>query len=177
MGRDKALLVVEGRPLAGRVAHALETAGAARVEAVGGDGPALVAAGLVHRADRWPGEGPLGGIVTALTAPGAEDVVVVAACDLVAPDPSAVRHLVERLLASGADVAVPVVDGRHQWLHAAWQRRVAGVLCDLFAAGERSVAGAVLGLRVLDVGDLPAAALHDADRPEDIPPDARYPSP
>ena len=68
MGRDKATLVLDGRPLAVRVADELAAAGALRVEAVGGDAEALVRAGLVHRPDRWPGEGPLGGIVTSLEA-------------------------------------------------------------------------------------------------------------
>jgi rhodanese-related sulfurtransferase len=76
---------------------------------------------------------------------------------------------VRALGASGADVAVPVVDGRQQWLHAAWHRRVTAIVGDLFAAGERSVAGAALALRVEEVGGLLPAALVDADHPEDLP--------
>lgn len=179
MGRDKALLLLDGRPLAARVADELQAAGAGRVEAVGGDADALRRAGLSHRPDRWPGEGPLGGIVTALEAPGGADVVVVASCDLVAPDRRALRQVATALLEAGADAAVPVVAGRHQWLHTAWHRRVAGVLGDVFAAGERSVAGAVLGLRVVTVPELRVEALRDADRPDDLPvrPPASPPAP
>jgi len=169
MGRDKATLLLDGRPLAVRVADELRAAGAGRVEAVGGDADALRRAGLVHRPDRWPGEGPLGGIVTALGAPAGADVVVVASCDLLAPDRLALRRVAGALADAGADVAVPVIAGRHQWMHAAWHRRVTGVLGDVFAAGERSVAGAVLGLRVVTVPELPDEALRDADRPEDLP--------
>lgn len=169
MGRDKALIPLGGVPLASRVAQAMGEAGAEVVEAVGGDGPALAAAGLRHRPDRWPGEGPLGGIVTALGAGTHPGVAVVLSCDLVAPMPGPVRDVVRALGASGADVAVPVVDGRHQWLHAAWDRRVTAIVGDLFAAGERSVAGAALALRVEEVAGLAPAALLDADRPEDLP--------
>jgi molybdenum cofactor guanylyltransferase len=169
MGRDKALLPIEGVPLARRVADALDAAGAEAVEAVGGDGPALVARGLRHRPDRWPGEGPLGGIVTALGSGAHPGVAVVLSCDLIAPRPEAIGHVVRALVASDADVAVPVVDGRPQWLHAAWDRRVAAIVGDLFAAGERSVAGAALALRVEEVTGLAPDALADADRPEDLP--------
>jgi molybdenum cofactor guanylyltransferase len=169
MGRDKALLPIEGVPLARRVADALDAAGAEGVEAVGGDGPALVASGLRHRPDRWPGEGPLGGIVTALGSGAHPGVAVVLSCDLIAPMPEAIGHVVRALVASDADVAVPVVDGRPQWLHAAWDRRVAAIVGDLFAAGERSVAGAALALRIEEVTGLAPAALADADRPEDLP--------
>lgn len=173
MGRDKATLVLDGRALAVRVADELRAAGALGVEAVGGDAAALIGAGLAHRPDRWPGEGPLGGIVTALAATdgaeGAADLLVVTSCDLVTPDRRAFLGVAAALAEAGADVAVPVVAGRHQWLHAAWHRRVAGVLGDVFAAGERSVAGAVLGLRVVTVAGLPPAALRDADRPGDLP--------
>jgi len=169
MGRDKALLPLHGRPLAARVADVLTRAGAVTVEAVGGDAVGLAAVGLRHRPDRWPGEGPLGGLVTALMAPGTADVAAVLACDLVDPDPTAIAAVVAARAATDADVAVPVVGGREQWVHAAWHRRSAGVLGDVFAAGERSLAGAVLGLRVVAVDDLPDGALRDADRPGDLP--------
>lgn len=169
MGRDKALLPVDGVPLARRVADALVVAGASSVEAVGGDAPALCAAGLAHRPDRWPGEGPLGGVITALGAASRPGVAVVLSCDLVAPAPEAIHLVVRALATSGADVAVPVVEGRHQWLHAAWHRRVGSIVGDLFAAGERSVAGAVLALRVEEVTGVAPVALADADRPEDLP--------
>ena len=80
MGTDKALLVVDGRPLAVVAAEALRGAGATDVFAVGGDRAGLEAAGLRWVADRWPGEGPLGALVTALDASTA-DVVAVLACD------------------------------------------------------------------------------------------------
>ena len=162
MGTDKALLEVDGVAMAVRVAEALRTAGAGRVVAVGGDGEALVALGLDVVSDDHPGEGPLGGILTALAAVE-DDVVVVLACDLPDPDPAAIRRVVEAL--GEADVAAPP----GELLHAAYHRRAQARLAAAFAAGERAPRRAVEGLHVVAVHDLPAGALADADTPDDLP--------
>jgi len=166
MGRDKALVEVEGRALALRVADALREGGASHVVAVGGDQEALSALGLEAVPDRHPGEGPLGGILTALDALD-DEVVAVLACDLPAADPAAIRSVVESL--GDADVAAPERDGRHELLHAAYHRRAEAHLAAAFAAGERSPQRAVAGLRVVEVPGLPDAALTDADTPDDLP--------
>jgi molybdopterin-guanine dinucleotide biosynthesis protein A len=173
MGTDKALLVVDGRPMAVRVADALVAAGARPVRAVGGDAPALAAAGLDVVPDQDPGAGPLGGIVTALGAVDDAEIVFVASCDLVAPSPGAIGATVEALAAApGTAAAVPVVGARRQWMHAAWRTAIAAApLGAAFAAGERAVhaACAVGGLRVVEVA-VPSAAVADADAPSDLPP-------
>ncbi len=182
MGRDKALVCVDGRALALRVADALRAAGAEPVLAVGGDLEALAALGLAGVPDEEPGAGPLTGILTAL-AQGSAPVTFVAACDLVAPSAEAVTATVAALGAgrggpggrSGgvalgeAEVAVPLVDGRRQWMHAAWRAGAAAPLAAAFAAGERAVHAAVAaaGLRVADLS-LPPAAVADADTPADL---------
>jgi molybdopterin-guanine dinucleotide biosynthesis protein A len=172
MGRDKALVTVDGQALAARVAAALRAAGAAGVVAVGGDPAALAALGLPVVPDAEPGAGPLTGIVTALGRPGLPGgVAFVAACDLVAPSPAAIRATVAALAAAPAgDVAVPVAGGRRQWMHAAWRAAAAAPLAAAFAAGERAVHAAVAaaGLRVVEVGVDPAAVA-DADVPGDLP--------
>lgn len=175
MGRDKALVHLDGVALARRVADVLAVAGARRVVAVGGDAEALRGLGLATLPDRWPGDGPLGGLVTSLDDddPAAASVAVVLPCDLTDPDPDAIARTVGALASSGSDAAVPMVGGRHQWLHAAWDRRVVGILADVFAAGERSLAGAALSLRVQTLHDVAPSAVHDADRPEDLSPDRR----
>ena len=169
MGRDKALIEVDGVAMARRVADALHAAGARRVVAVGGDARGLLGVGLEHRPDRWPGEGPLGGLVTALDDVDAAPVAVVLSCDLLEPTAAAIVELVEARQRLACDVVVPVVGGRHQWLHAAWDRRVAGILTDVFVAGERSLAGAALAVRMATTEHVAARAVDDADRPEDLP--------
>src|SRR5690606_15766602 len=118
MGRDKALIEVDGIALARRVADALRGGGCGRVVAIGGDGPALAALGLEPVPDGWPGEGPLGGLATALgTARGAE-ALVVAPCDLLSPSATVVDALLTTLVEGGAeaDAATGEVDGRVEWV-------------------------------------------------------------
>jgi molybdopterin-guanine dinucleotide biosynthesis protein A len=165
MGTDKALLVVDRQPLAVRVASALRAAGADRVVAVGGDLPALRELGLDAVLDLHAGEGPLGGILTALDATIA-DVVVVLACDLPGADPAAITAVVDAL--GEADVAAPLRDGRHELLHAAYRRRTQPVLAAAFAAGERAVHRACRALDVVSVTGLADGALADADTPEQL---------
>jgi molybdopterin-guanine dinucleotide biosynthesis protein A len=185
MGRDKALLVVDGAPMVRRVVDAARAAGAATVITVGGDGPGLEAAlagtsgvgggvgGVRVVADAHPGEGPLGGLLTALGLLD-EPVVLALSCDLLAPDPAAMAATVAALVASGddADVAAPEWEGRPQWLHAAWRRTHAAneALAERFAAGERSVhrAVAAAGLTVVRASPIAPEALADADAPEDL---------
>jgi molybdopterin-guanine dinucleotide biosynthesis protein A len=170
MGSDKALLEVDGRAMAVRVADALAAAGGRPVRAVGGDAAGLAALGLDVVPDLDPGEGPLGGIVTALAALRAE-VVFVASCDLVDPSPGAVSATVAALATSPtALVAVPVVTGRRQWMHAAWRAGAAAPLRAAFTAGERAVHAAVAagGLPVVELA-LPGPAVADADTPADLP--------
>jgi molybdopterin-guanine dinucleotide biosynthesis protein A len=173
MGTDKALLVVDGRPMAVRVAEALAAAGARPIRAVGGNVPGLAAAGLDAVPDQDPGAGPLGGIVTGLGALAGAEIVFVASCDLVAPSPAAIAATVDALAAApDAAAAVPVDGGRRQWMHAAWRPGAAAApLRAAFAAGERAVhaACAVGGLQVVEVA-VPSAAVADADAPSELPP-------
>lgn len=170
MGRDKALIAVDGRALARRVADALRAAGAGEVVAIGGDAEALRAQGLATVPDQAPGAGPLTGILTALSHHEA-GFVFVAGCDLVDPSAAAVAATVSALAAAPeGDVAVPVVEGRRQWMHAAWRGRAGMPLGAAFEAGERAVHAAVSAgaLRVVEV-DLDPSAVADADQPSDLP--------
>lgn len=173
LGRDKALLDVEGVVLAERVARALRGAGAASVSAVGGAIDDLSALGCFDTLvpDLWPGEGPLGGILTAL-ATIEEDLVVVLACDTPQVTSDAPRRLVESL--GAADAAVAVVGGRDQPLTAVWRTSTArAVLHHAFESGERAPRAALRSLRVTRV-ELPAREVEDVDRPEDL---SRYARP
>lgn len=167
MGRDKALTPLGGVPLARRVADALIEAGASPVVVVGGDAPRLAALGLTVVPDRTPGEGPLGAVITALGALEV-DIVAVLATDLVAPDPQSVRRLVAALAASDADVAVPTAGGRRHVHHAVWRRRCRPALLGAFTEGERAIKRALDRLAVLEVHDLDAGTLDDADDPVEL---------
>lgn len=172
-GRDKAWVTVEGSALAVRVARSLTDAGAAPVLAVGGSGDEARRNGLGWIPDRWPGEGPLGGVVTALdhlTRLDPEvELVAVLACDLARPDANAVRRLVDAIASRPrADVAVAVDDGTSQWHLAVWRRRALGLLAAAFDDGERSIRGAAGSLDVLELGDLDPSSMLDVDTPGDL---------
>ncbi|MGB0996466.1 MAG: molybdenum cofactor guanylyltransferase [Acidimicrobiales bacterium] len=71
------------------------------------------------------------------------------------------------------DVAVPVVEGRAQWLHAAWRRSAESSLRTAFGGGERAPRRALDGLVTVEVFDASASSYQDADTPSDLPPGAR----
>lgn len=169
MGRDKALLEVGGRPMVLAAVEALNGAGAAEVVVVGGDGPSLRALGLTVVADEHPGEGPLGGLVTALGVVACE-VVALLSCDLLAPSADAVRAVVTALGGDPAAMwAVPLTAGRRQFLHGAYRTEATAHWTAAFAAGERSLRRPAEGLPGILVAGVDPAALADADEPGDLP--------
>lgn len=177
MGRDKALLLVDGQPMAARAAAAAAAAGAAEVFTVGGDVGALAALGLDARAEPWPGEGPLAGLLAALDA-AREAVVMVLACDLVTPDPGSIATVVAALVAAPGDVAAaaPVSGDRVQVLHAAYRPARCAPLRAAFDAGERAVHRALATIRWLPVSGIHEPALADADTPDRLPSVPCWPS-
>lgn len=164
MGVDKALLQHDGVVLAERVARALASGGCDPVVLVGGDGPALVTAtGRAWIADRWPGEGPTGGVLTALQHTG--DDVVVAACDLPDLDAATVAALVAAAGHGDVDVVQAVTDRPH--LLAWWSAAAVDALAADWADGVRAVRDAVARRRA---GSLvvAASAVRNVNEPTDL---------
>ncbi len=170
MGRPKAFIEVEGQTMLDRAVAALMDAATDPIIVVGGDQEAIEASGHRFVPDEYPGEGPLGGIISALGAVDT-DLVVVLACDLLDPSPTAVIRLLASL--GAGDVAVPVVDGRAQWLHAAWRRSAESTLRAAFSRGERAPRSALDGLVTVEVFDGSPSWYQDADTPSDLPSGAR----
>ena len=189
MGTDKAFIEVGGVPMVVRAVQALRAAGAAPTLVVGGDRDRLDALGLDTVEDRYPGEGPLGGVITALGAldshdgaldsrGGALDAVVTLPCDVVSPDAAAVRRVLDGLAAAAGDAAagsaavdlvVPVGGGVPQWAHAAWRRGCLLPLAEAFERGVRAPREAARLLRSVEVEVPGEGWFRDADRPEDLP--------
>jgi molybdopterin-guanine dinucleotide biosynthesis protein A len=165
MGRDKALLPFRGRPLAAVVADALrESAGSAVL--IGN--PTLAAAtGFPAIVDLFPGEGPLGGILTALRFTAA-DWNLVCACDMPELTAAFLSGLFEAAEASDADVLVPVSpSGRLEPLCAVWHRRARGPLEAAFAGGTRKVGEAIAGLRAVRYQITEMTPFQNVNTPED----------
>ncbi|MCU1401067.1 MAG: putative molybdenum cofactor biosynthesis protein [Acidimicrobiales bacterium] len=160
MGRDKALIEIDGVPMVRRVAAAMRAAGIEHVVAVG---PAELASGLAVVPDEHAGEGPLGGILSALDAatPGS---VLVAACDLPWLDAEAVSALLD---APPCDVAVGRTS-RIEPLFARWSPAAAATLQALFDGGERAVHRCLPSLSVIEV-DIRDGALINVNMPTDLP--------
>jgi molybdopterin-guanine dinucleotide biosynthesis protein A len=118
--------------------------------------------------DRWPGEGPLGGVITALLDVGGD--VVVAACDLPDLDAAAVRAIRD---APGADRvgAVAATTDRLEPALARWNHRALDQLTAIFATGERALH---VALQHLDVVEVPVdrAAMRNINTPGDLGDDA-----
>lgn len=170
MGTDKALIEIDGRSLAARVADALVEAGASTVAAVGGNAVALTDLGLSVHPDPTPGAGPLGGVIGALRLVGGQPTVIVLSCDLLRPAPELIARLVAERQRLGVDLVVPVAAGRPQWAHGVWRRAAIDLLETSFAAGERSLVAAAASLRCTRVDVDDSEMLDDADVPSDLPP-------
>jgi molybdopterin-guanine dinucleotide biosynthesis protein A len=176
MGQDKATLVVHGEALAVRAARILHEAGADDVVAIGGDPVALGPGGLglAVVADRHPGEGPLGAILTGLAAlPDVTDLLVVVACDLWRLEPEAITAVVDAVVAAppATVAALPRSPGGNGWepLLGAYRRSAADPLEHAFRSGERAVHRALAGLEVAEVVLVEPAWLANANRPGDLP--------
>lgn len=161
MGVDKATIEVAGVAMARHVADALVAAGCSRVVAIGGDRALLNDLGLEYVEDEFPGEGPLGGIVSAL-AIGSPAAVV--ACDLPRLRAATMTELVASL--GDHDAAVAFTD-RAEPLCAVWSGRAAEVLRGRFESGERAVHRAIDGLDIAWV-TAPATDLHNINTPGDL---------
>jgi molybdopterin-guanine dinucleotide biosynthesis protein A len=169
MGRDKATLPIAGVPLAVRFARALAPA-LDPIVAVGRPEPELAAAGLEVVADEHPGEGPLGGILTAFAWSPAP-IVVVVACDLVDVDGATAAVLVSALEADPT-LAVAVAarePGDAQPLCAAWRIELAAdALTSSFAGGERAIRRAWTALHRVAVA-VEADRVRNVNTPTDVP--------
>jgi molybdopterin-guanine dinucleotide biosynthesis protein A len=133
MGFDKATLLVEGRPLAVRLARLLRQVADDVVEV----GPGR--SGLPAVLEDPPGSGPLSAIAAgwaALRARGWRYPVLVLACDL----PLADRAVLELLAGQpGTESVVPAVGGRLQPLCARWSVEDLDASSEAVRAGERSL--------------------------------------
>ena len=170
MGVDKAFLEVDGRPLAVGALAALHDADVSPVLIVGGDPGLSAVTGHEVVPDSWPGSGPLGGILTALSALDEDGrrPVVVLACDLPDASPTVISELLDRGADAQGSVVVPMLEGVPQWLHALWPAGARATLAEAFEAGERAPRRAARILPVIEVVVFDERSLRDVDRPEDL---------
>jgi molybdopterin-guanine dinucleotide biosynthesis protein A len=169
MGTDKASLVVDGQPMAARIADLLSAACRGPVLEVG---PGY--SRLLSLTEDPAGEGPLVAVAAgaaALRRKGWLGPALVLSCDL----PAITRPVLDWLAGSpGEGAVVPVVGGRRQPLCARWSAADLSAAGWLAGAGQRSLRG-LPGARPCRLADertwgpvAGAEAFADADTPEDL---------
>ena len=140
MGSDKALLGGEDDSLLLRVTRVVEAAaGSAIVVAPQGRYEDM---GVPVLADRWPGEGPLGGIVTALEF-SRDPLNLIVAVDMPRIDVTTLRELVLAAGETGRSVIPVHEDGATEPLCAVYHRNDLPALRAFFDDGGRRVRDAI----------------------------------
>ena len=150
MGRDKALLAGDGLPLLSRAAGVVAgAAGNCMIVAPAGRYEDL---GWPILADLWPGEGPLGGILTALESSQSEWNLIVAV-DMPFLDDAFLSLLLTEAK-KGRESVVPVhADTEVEPLCAAYHSSALPLIRQFFHQGGRRVKDA---LRQIDLRTVPA---------------------
>ena len=167
MGCDKALLPFRGGRLVESVARAVELAAGSAV--LVGNARLYEHLGYAAIPDRYPGAGPLGGIVTALHHSSA-DWNLVAACDMPELSGEFLGFLINTAAAehSGADVLVPAgPSGRLEPLCAVYHRRSRPALERALERGDRSVRGALEKLHAAVVAVPEVTPFQNVNTPEE----------
>ena len=156
-GRDKALVEIGGAPMLLRMRSLLsDVAKEVNVIAAAHKYAAL---GVTSIGDRWEGQGPLAGIITALqtteeTSSGAEWNLIVG-CDMPFLTREWLTYLAERAQASSAEVVAPRSAQGLEPLCACWRTRAAAELQRTFEGGTRKITEAMkrLHMEVVDEAD------------------------
>jgi phospholipid/cholesterol/gamma-HCH transport system ATP-binding protein len=152
MGQDKALLPVGSDVLVTRIAKIV--AAAAGSVALVGNPDRYNGTGFPVIADLYPGFGPVGGIVTALSNTPAEWNLVVA-CDMPNVTVEFLASLLAVAVGSEAQCVIPVTpDGRHHPLCAVYRRSAFDVLKQ---AVERNIHRLLTAIEPLSVRSLPVS--------------------
>jgi molybdopterin-guanine dinucleotide biosynthesis protein A len=118
LGRDKALLELNGETLLARAVRILASI-VDEVIVLGPADRADHASGARVIPDERPGDGPLPALATALREMRGERMIAVAT-DMPLLNPTLLRYVFDR--SAGYDVAVPRTGGRTQQLHAVYSR-------------------------------------------------------
>jgi len=156
-GQDKALAEIDGKPMLTRMCELLK--GATSTVHVVAAPSKYASLGIEAVADRWPGEGPLGGIITALQrteedGPQNEWNLIVS-CDMPFLTREWIAFLVQRASQSEAQVVLPRSHHGLEPLCACYKTNAGGALQTVFEAGVRKVTQALQQVKteVLDEAD------------------------
>jgi len=144
-GRDKALVEIGGAPMLLRMRSLLSDV-TKEVNVIAAS-QKYAALGVTSIGDRWEGQGPLAGIITALltnteTGGGAEWNLIVG-CDMPFLTSEWLTYLAARALASGAEVVAPQSAQGLEPLCACWRTSAGAKLQQVFGGGTRKITEAM----------------------------------
>jgi len=148
MGRDKALLELNGEPMIVRVARLMESV--AGIPVLVGAPERFRALGLQVIADDWPAAGPLGAIATALRASSAPWNLIVA-CDLPYLTKAWLDFIVARGLSSPADAILPMNERGAEPLCAMYRKSCEPAIRAALGRGTRKVTDGLAALRTENI--------------------------
>ena len=157
-GRDKALVEFDGEPLITGLCRVLQAATSTTVRIIG-DAEKYGHIGVECIADRWPGEGPLGGIITALDSSNLSrnesSWSLIIGCDMPFLTTDWLQYIATRSRASKAEIVAPESDHGLEPLCACWRSTAAAPLSRIFESGVRRVSDAMrqLPMELLDAFD------------------------
>jgi molybdenum cofactor guanylyltransferase len=165
MGRDKALLPFRGAALAQSVAEAVQ--GACGTVFLVGNAQRHGRLGYRVVPDVYPGEGPLGGILTALQQTQADWNLMVA-CDMPTLSADFLCQLLDAAERSEGYALIPLgPSGRLEPLCAAYHRRSLQGLSAAFARGVRKIAAALEEIRSVSWPVPEASYFQNVNTPEE----------
>jgi molybdopterin-guanine dinucleotide biosynthesis protein A len=156
-GQDKALVEIDGERMLLRM-HRLLRSVTPNANVIAAP-QKYAALGVTAISDRWDGQGPLAGIITALLTTGEADATVewnlIVGCDMPFLTEEWLAYLVERALTSRAEVVAPRSSQGLEPLCACWRTRVALKLQTAFDGGVRKITEAMkrLEMEVVDEAD------------------------
>ncbi len=144
MGRNKAFLELDGRPLIDVVIARMAQVCAEVLVAVGDVQP-YAGLGVSLVTDRFRGVGVLGGLHAGLTA-ATHELALVVGCDMPFLNAALLRAFAG--WANGVDVAVLCRDGQVEPLHGAYRRTCLPAIETAIRAGERRIVSFFPSVRV-----------------------------
>ena len=149
-GRDKASAVIVGKPMLTRMCELVSGTVGREVRVIGA-ATKYGTYGTKCVEDRWPGEGPLGGILTALLETESTTATkwnLIVSCDMPFLTGEMLLFCVDRAMNSVAEVVVPRSANGLEPLCACWRTAASTKLQPVFERGVRKVTEAMTHLCV-----------------------------
>ncbi len=156
-GRDKALVEIDGIPMLLRIRVLL--GGVSQAVTVIAPPLRYAALGVTAVSDRWEGQGPLAGIITALLSTRESGAVaewnLIVGCDMPFLTREWLSYLAQRAFVSRAEVVTPRSPLGLEPLCACWRTSAAAKLKNVFDGGVRKITEAMksLEMEVVDEAD------------------------